>query len=255
MKTTILLRHEFLALFFQRKAEFMKRLHEPEVFVVRGFYPAAEILAMRKQVFAQGEKNEPSWHPLKDGCPDYHRLHDDYEKAYVKGRYHAYYHHYFYERNRPLFAYFREIFEMKAFLAGVDLDPLLQNLPHDGWVARVNFHHYPAGGGYQQEHIDPAGTFAQIQTLVQTSKVGEDFHSGGLYARKDLNSETYFIDRYTEPGDLMVLSPAIPHGVAPVDPGKPVNWSNPEGRWIILPIFVHADYARAENIKPRAVSL
>jgi len=253
MKVNTLTKAEFIQLFYSSTEEFMKRIHEPEVFVVKEFYPANEILALRERTFRAGQSSEPSWHPLKEGCPDYHRLHDNYEKAYVKGKIHTFYHHGYLEKNAPLFDYFREIFEMKNHLAGFAGGGNITNRPLDGLVARVNLHHYPKGGGYQAEHIDPAGRHARIQTLVQASRLGEDFQRGGLFARETPTSERFYIDRFTGPGDFMVLSPAIQHGVDTVDPEDVLDWNSNNGRWIILPIFVYSDYPHPENVKPAQV--
>ena len=253
MKVTELNKSQFFDLLHQNPAEFMRRIHAPEVFIIKGFYPAEAILSLRERIFKSGTETEPSWHPLYDGCPDYHRLHDNYEKAYVKGKIHTYYHHGWYEKNRELFDFFKEIFEMKIFLAKKGSMDLLQHIPSQGVIARVNFHHYPRGGGYQAEHIDPHGEYAVIQTIVQTSTPGKDFKTGGLYARETPEAKPYFIDQHTSPGDLIVLSTAIRHGVAPVDEKENFDWQKIEGRWIIMPILVWSDYPHPDNIKPTEV--
>ena len=242
----------FLEFVHARTGEFLRRIGEPQAFVVKGFYPEAEILDIRREVFEGGLTSEPGWHPLRDGCPDYHRLHDNFPGAHVKQKMHAFYFHGWHARNQARFDYFREIFALKNFLAGLEEGAFLRNVPSDGHVARVNLHHYPRGGGYQAEHVDPVGPHAQIQTLVAASRLGVDFAKGGVYARTDPQAQREPLDRFLEPGDLLVLSPGIPHGVAPVDPEQPYDWRTNQGRWMILPIIVTADLPGVE--KPRQLA-
>jgi hypothetical protein len=231
----------FVELVHGRGDEFLQRIGEPEAFVVKAFFPEREILDFRRCVHRDGLESAPGWHALRESCPDYHRLHDNYPNAYVKQKLHAFYFHGWYAHNREIFDFFREIFELKNRLAGLPPDEFLRNTPADGWIARVNVHHYPRGGGYQAEHVDPVGRHAQIQTLVCASRFGVDYSSGGVYARATPESEPEPLDPYLAPGDLLVMSPGIPHGVAPVDPAQPYDWQSDNGRWMILPLVVASD--------------
>ena len=196
-------------------------MNAPEAFIIKEFYPSEFVLGLRNDCFNRGLKIEPSWHPLKVECPDYHRLHDNYPKAHVKQKFHAFYHHGYEKDNKSLFESFSEIFEIKNFLADNHYE--VYNKPSDKVIARVNVHHYPRGGGYQMEHIDPANDFARIQTLICASHKGQDFKSGGVYARTENNGLKYFLDDSVEPGDLLIISPDIQHGVAPIDEKLPYN--------------------------------
>jgi len=242
MQITSLSREEFLDLFFNKPEEFMERVDNYEAFVVRQMYPGDEIKVLRDKIFEGGLQEEPSWHPLFDGCPDYHRLHDDYPKAHVKAKMHAFYHHGYYDKNNDLFHYFSDIFHMKNTLAGYDKNKFIVNIPSSGIVSRVNCQNYSKGGGYIAEHTDPVSEFAKIQTLIQASKFGEDFKSGGLYAREKEGAEKIYLDPHTEIGDLILLSPGIIHGVEEVDPGEEYNWTRNNGKWTIFPIIIHSDY-------------
>jgi hypothetical protein len=244
-------RTEFLRTVYGEREAFLDRIREPEVFIVRRFYDPDDIRAWRRKVFDLGQRAGPSWHPLYDGCPDYHRLHDNYPNAHVKAKMHAFYFHGWYEANNEIFSYFQEIFALKHFLAGFDPTAFLRNVPSDGQVARVNFHNYPRGGGYLAEHADPTSPFALIQTLVQASAWKDDFASGGLYARPRPGAEKLYLDEISDPGDLLVLSPDIPHGVDPIDPQEDYGWRSDRGKWTIIPIIVSSDYDRPDNIKPR----
>lgn len=250
MQVNKITRNEFLDLVYSQAADFLRRINAPEAFVVKQFYPAKEILEFRNQVFASGFQSDPSWHPLHDDCPDYHRLHDNYPKAHVKQRMHAFYFHGWYSHNRPKFDYFREIFAIKNVLANFSENEFLGNVPSDGFIARVNVHHYPKGGGYQAEHIDPVGKHAQIQTLIAASKIGRDFQRGGVYGREQEAGERIYLDPYLEPGDLLVISPGIRHGVEFIDPDLDYDWRTNDGRWMIIPLVVGSDYPSVDARKP-----
>lgn len=254
MRVSSISKPDFLELARGRTAEFLRRIDEPEAFAVKAFFPRQEILAMRREVFASGLASAPGWHPLRDGCPDYHRLHDNYPNAHVKQKMHAFYFHGWYPDNRAKFDYFREVFALKNFLAGLAADAFLRNRPSDGYVARVNVHHYPRGGGYQAEHVDPVGPHARIQTLVAASKLGVDYARGGVYCRAAPAGDPVPLDGFLDPGDMLVMSPGIPHGVEGVDPEAPYDWRSNDGRWMILPIIVAADYPGAGTGKPRQLA-
>ena len=256
MKITFLERAEIFELVKNNRENFLKRILETEVFIVKRFYDPKTILDMRSKIFESGLKTDPSWHPLFDGCPDYHRLHENYAQAHVKSRMHGFYFHGWPEKNAELFSYFGEIFELKCLLAGgLNASEFIRQIPSDGVIARVNFQNYPSGGGCISEHVDPKSNYALIQRLVQGSNHNQDFKEGGLYARKDLQSEKVYLDQHTEAGDLMILSPAIPHGVDPIDPQAVYDWRQNSGKWTILPLFVSSDYPSSENQKPKEINI
>ena len=92
-----------------------------------------------------------------------------------------------------------------------------------------------------------------LQTLVAASQYGQDFREGGLYAKESPDGENNYIDPYTEPGDLMLMSPSIHHGVAPVDPEEQYDWRSDSGRWIVMPILLYSDYEGMSVVRPRGV--
>ncbi len=244
---------DFLQLVYNQTNDFMAQIEAPTVFIVQQFYPKSAILQFRQKVYEAGLQTDPSWHPLFDDCPDYHRLHDNYPKAWVKSKMHATYYHGWYEHNRDVFDFFKEVFEVKNFLAGMEKSAHIHNIPSEGAIARVNLHHYPRGGGYQTEHIDPMTKFAKIQTIIQASQYGVDFKEGGVYGKASATSEPFMIDPHTEPGDLIVMSPGIHHGVLPVDSSEDYDWQKNEGRWMVMPIILYSDYPHAKNVKPKEV--
>lgn len=150
------------------------------------------------------------------------------------------------------FGAFDRLFDLKMNLSGENLGDVLANTPSQGVIARIVSHRYPRGGGGQAEHIDPVSPFAKIQTLIQASSQGIDYNEGGLYLIHPTTGRVA-IDGYTRKGDLILMSPGVRHGVAPIDPDQTLDWTGTDGRWIIMPIIIHSDHVSDAGIRPRAI--
>jgi hypothetical protein len=245
-------RAEFMERVLHETDAFMAAIDDGTVFVVEAFHPPERVRAFRELTGRVAAASPPSWHPLVDGVPDYHRVVDDHPKAWVRSRMHAFYFHAFNEQ-RDLFAEFADVFRIKNRLAGEPEDAYLSALPSDGVVARVTSNQYPRGGGYLAEHRDPASPFARLQTIIQASEPGVDYDEGGLYVRGD-DGEVLLADPHSRMGDLFVLTPDIRHGVAPIDPGAELDWDARDGRWMILPLLLRSDYDTNPEHKPQQVA-
>ena len=246
-------RDEFLERVYHDTEDFMESIAQKDVYVVKEFYPRDFVLGFRELLARFSREEDPSWHPCLDGVPDYHRINDEYPGSWVKARMHSFFFHRFNERGE-LFDSFLDIFKLKNFLAGDDPSAHLENIPSDEIISRLVSQQYPRGGGYLAEHSDPASRFAKLQTIIQASEIGEDFETGGLYLRPEAGAEPIWVDQHSEPGDLMVLTPDAPHGVAPIDPEAELDWSRPDGRWMILPIIIRSDYNMDPETKPKALA-
>jgi hypothetical protein len=245
-------RAELLDLVYRRKEEFLESIRRFDAYVVQSYYPANNLLAYKRFLKSIRDKSEASWHPCLDGCPDYHRINDEYPKSYVKAKMHSYYFHRW-NQNKDIFEEFKEVFEIKNALTETDKDAYYDNVPSDGVISRVVSHQYPRGGGYLQEHIDPVNPFSLIQTIIQASNHGTDYQQGGLYLRETETAEPIFLDPHTKIGDMIVASPDVRHGVAPIDPDMPLDWSKDDGRWMILPVVIQSDYNMDPHTKPKGL--
>ena len=243
-------RQDFLDRVFGETDAFMASIEAGVAYVVDGFYPRERVLDFRERALRWAAAEEPSWHPCVDGVPDYHRVVDDYPGAWVKSRMHAYYLHRF-NGSAELFDDFRDIFRVKNHLDGEAESAYLDTIPSDGVISRIVSNQYPRGGGYLAEHRDPTSKFAKLQTIIQGSDPGEDFEVGGLYAWDDESGERIDIEPHSRMGDLMVLSPDVRHGVAPIDPDAELDWSKGDGRWMILPVIIRSDYDTDPENKPK----
>lgn len=252
MKIHTITRKEFSELVYSQKEDFLASIRRFDAYIVRTYYPREKILAFNKFLEKTRQASEPSWHPCLDGCPDYHRINNEYPKSYVRAKMHSYYFHRW-NAHRDLFQEFKEVFEIKNLLSGSAKDAHYDSLPSDGVISRVVSHQYPRGGGYLQEHIDPVNPFSLIQTIIQASQHGVDYQQGGLYVRETEDGEPVYLDRFAALGDLIVASPDVRHGVAPIDPDVPLDWSKEDGRRMILPVIIRSDYNMDPETKPRGV--
>jgi hypothetical protein len=224
---------------------------ENEVFIVKNFMDESAVDAIKRMCLDFSAAQDASWHPCLEGCPDYHRIHHQYPNAHVKSTQHAYYYHPWNENfaNLNSFVEFGEIFEFKARAIGKTATDFLSNSPSHGPITRIVCHQYPPGGGGQEEHIDPVSPFAKVQTIIQASVPGRDYYQGGLYINHPLFG-IINIDPLTSKGDLVLASPGVKHGVAPIDPDQPLKWEAQNGRWIIMPIIIHSDHVNDPSLKP-----
>jgi hypothetical protein len=245
-------RKAFFDWIYGQREDFMKSVDAMDVIVVEQFYPRELILKFRQMLKEFRSTCEPSWHPCLDNCPDYHRINDEYEKSYVTAKMHSYYFHRW-NSNKNIFNSFKEIFEIKNFLVNEDKNAYYDNIPSSGIISRVVSHQYPRGGGYLAEHKDPVNPFAKIQTIIQAADFGKEFERGGVYVRETPQSEQFFIDPITQMGDLIIASPSVQHGVAPIDLQRELDWEAEDGRWMILPVIIHSDYVTDVKLKPKKV--
>jgi hypothetical protein len=245
-------REDLLDLVYRRQEEFLASIRRYDVYIVRSYYGREKVLAFNEFLRTIRDASEPSWHACLDGCPDYHRINDEYPKSYVRARMHSYYFHRW-NSNRDVFQDFKEVFEIKNALTGTDKDAYYDNVPSDGVISRIVSHQYPRGGGYLAEHIDPVNPFSLIQTIIQSSDHGVDYQQGGLYIRETQTAEPVFLDPYTRMGDMVVASPSLRHAVAPIDPDITLDWSKDDGRRMILLVVIRSDYNMDPQTKPRSV--
>ena len=243
--------NDFYDLVYKNTGRFFGIINKYNVIIVKNFYPKIFIKNLRNATFKWGMNSKSEWKPLYDRCKDYHRLHDNYPNAHVKQKFHGFYHHGWLKKNRSLFNKFKPVFNLKNFLGGYSNNKFIYNKPSEGIIARILIHHYPVGGGYQAEHIDPVVNHALIQTLIIASNYGRDYKSGGVYLNN--GQKKIFIDEHTEIGDMIVMSPGYKHGVAEIDKNKNYSWNKNSGRWIIIPIFLFLFYKRYKAKKPSQI--
>src|ERR1700676_5496345 len=147
-------RQEFLDLAYRDTASFMGAIDRGDAFIVKSFYPRAQIEDYKAFLRGMALAEPASWHPCLDGVPDFHRINDEYPGSWVRARMHSFYIHRF-NADRAWFEPFRDVLQLKNHLRGAAPDDDYDAVPSSGVISRLVAHQYPVGGGYLAEHVDP----------------------------------------------------------------------------------------------------
>ena len=136
-------------------------------------------------------------------------------------------------------ATFRTLTRVRNLLQGVDEEFCLEQ-PEDGLYTLSRIHQYPGGGGFLKSHVDStaaavpgsAGLEGFFQLLLVMSQKGTDFESGGGYYVID--GERVYYEDDCEPGDVLIYSGHMLHGVEAVDSHLPATLHSSRGRYSAL---------------------
>jgi hypothetical protein len=204
-----------------------------DVYIARHQIDAELIAEMRAYLEGIGRGSLPNYAPIEAGAPNFHRMNRSDARAYVPGCFHQFV---FFPWNQDPFDLFTAcapVYYMKNRLSGLPADKFLGIKPEDGCTARLAFQVYPRGGGYLARHADPVDHHQLTVPIMQMTRKGTDFHTGGLFVQMS-DGRDLVIDDIAEPGDVVYFNAACPHGVAPIDPDSPMRWTTFAGRWMLL---------------------
>jgi hypothetical protein len=180
--------------------------------------------------------NEPKNLPeINNSTPNYHTIYQNNEASKVKKIIHAFTFFYWNKDSDHIAPYFKRMFKLRNKLSGLPENYALENI-EDGYVSIPVVQHYPRGGGYMQEHIDP-DIKQKVVINVVLGKHGTDFKSGGLFYRNENNKKMY-VDACLNPGDAFVFFPKISHGIDPIDPEIKIDWEKNDGRWMCFSTLI-----------------
>jgi hypothetical protein len=204
-----------------------------DVYIVRRQIDPAVLMELRSYLEGVGRGSLPNYAPIDAGAPNFHRMNRNDPRAYVPGCFHQFV---FFPWNQDpfdLFTLCAPVYHMKNRLSGLPAEKFLGTAPQDGCTARLAFQVYPRGGGYLARHADPVDHHQLTVPIMQMTRKGVDFESGGLFVQM-ADGRDLIIDDIAEPGDVVYFNAACPHGVAPIDPGSPLRWTTFAGRWMLL---------------------
>jgi hypothetical protein len=218
-------------------ADFIKDIHEGiqrnDGYVFKGVVETKVIDRIVDYLKCIGRCSLPAYHPLTEGCPNFHRVIQNDNRASVKSLCH---HFLFHPWNHDVFNLFdqmRPIYHLKNSIAGFERDAFLDATPKTGHISRIGFIYYPRGGGMIKRHADPVGRHQLTVPVLQMSRKGKDYCIGGGYAI-DEHGEIIDTDALMEKGDVLFFNAEVIHGVAPVDPDQELDWLSFRGRWSML---------------------
>jgi hypothetical protein len=204
-----------------------------DIYIARRQFDPDLLQEMRQYLESVGRGSLPNYMPIEEGAPNFHRMNRNDSRAYVPGCFHQFV---FFPWNQDPFDLFRvcaPIYHMKNVLSGLPGEKFLGAKPQDGCTARLAFQVYPRGGGFLQRHADPVDHHQLTVPIMQMTRKGADFQSGGLFVQMS-DGRDLVIDDIAEPGDVVYFNAACPHGVAAIDPDVPMHWTTFAGRWMLL---------------------
>jgi hypothetical protein len=204
-----------------------------DIYIARRQIDPSLLQEVRVWLEGVGRGSMPNYVPIEAGAPNFHRMNRNDSRAYVPGCFHQFV---FFPWNQDpfdLFTVCTPVYHMKNRLSGLPAGSYLGMQPENGCTARLAFQVYPRGGGFLQRHCDPVDYHQLTVPILQMSRKGADFESGGLFVQMQ-DGRDLVIDDVAEPGDVIYFNAACPHGVAPIDPGAPLRWTTFAGRWMLL---------------------
>ena len=217
--------------------DFIKKVHQDIQnnigYVFKGVVETKFIDRVVAYLKSIGRSSLPAYHPLAEGCPNFHRVIQHDKRASVKSIAHQFLFHPWNHDVFNIFEKMRPIYHLKNSIGGFDRDAFLDATPKDGHISRIAFIHYPRGGGMIKRHADPVGRHQLTVPVLQMSSKGEDYRTGGGYS-VDEHGEVIDTDALMEKGDVLFFNAEVIHGVAPVDPDEELDWLSFRGRWSML---------------------
>lgn len=204
-----------------------------DICIARSLFDPHPLREIRAYLTAIGRSSLPNYTRIEVGAPNFHRMNRVDPRAYVQGCFHQFV---FFPWNQDVFDLFRvfqTVYHMKNRLSGLPADRFLGIEPQEGCTARLAFQFYPRGGGFLNRHADPVDYHQLTVPIMQMSRKGEDFETGGLYVQM-ADGTDLIVDDITDWGDIVYFNAQCPHGVAQIDPAAPLRWHDYQGRWMLL---------------------
>lgn len=210
-----------------------KQIQNGKVGVARKFLERNVALDIRNYLIKVGQSSLPTYHPIKFGEPNFHRLNRDDDRSHVRGCFHQFV---FYPWNQDIFDFFElfeRLFQIKNLISGNHATKYSGRSGTDGIVSRLAFQFYPSGKGFLNRHQDPSGDHQLTVPTVCLSDKSCDFRSGGAFL-EDSSGKKHFVDDHTDIGDVVFFDARLIHGVELIDQGTNVPWLDFQGRWTCL---------------------
>ncbi len=225
----------------------IKKMYSGEAFILRNAAKKKLKDIILKLAKHYDKKQEPSFHKMLDGAPNFHRIID--KKITKKYSLYAIKHSYFFynwniktrleqDFKNAVYRHWRYI----KLLAGNSKYEFEKNIPSKNQIDRLQIVNYPLGGGELRDHVDPRQNQRVVSGLIM-SKKGIDFEKGGFYFR-DKNNKKLNIEDNLELGDSVIFYGSIVHGVEVVDKNKNLDWKSYKGRWFVGMFVNDSDHVK-----------
>ena len=213
--------------------EIRSRIKAGEIYIIKNLVEKGLVNKIKTYLANIGNNSLPNYKRIEIGCPNFHRLNVWDKRSYVQACFHQFV---FFPWNQDVFNFFelfRKIYQVRNLISGNPKNKFLSIEPEDGCIARLAFQFYPKGIGGIHKHSDPIDHHQLTAPILQMSKKGIDFKSGGAYLEAS-DGKKIMLDDYAEIGDVIYYNAMLSHGVEPIDPECKPDWLSFEGRWVLL---------------------
>lgn len=213
------------------RAEIARLVAQGRIVVLKGALAPSLVMEFRRAVSRWGRNSDPFPHgksPTTEPEINYHRIDDGVIQSSLPHLFHQFgfgnHGGLEGELGNSALVISQAMLDLQNEIAGTNLDFSIRG-------CRLKVLHYPAGGGYLQQHAHPLEP-QRVGLILGGAKVGEDLSSGGTFFL------TPFGDVDTgdchDIGDIILFRYDLPHGVSAVDADKKLDWSSDAGKWSIV---------------------
>jgi hypothetical protein len=219
-------------------------LGEGRIVILKGVFASDDMIRLRDAAmrWAREEPEFPDGQSPDDTpTVNYHRFDDGTYRSAIPHIFHQY----GLNALDELPAYFRDpastvtalLTDLQNRVARTNLDISVQGL-------RTKIHHYPRGGGFFGKHVHPLEP-QRVGLILSLSRLGVDAQGGGTTF--ETPAGTVDTSEYHDIGDIAMFRYDLPHVVAPVDPGVPVDWDADTGKWSVV-LDVRSNNRRSRSL-------
>lgn len=206
-----------------------------EIVVVKGAFPIERLDGLVAEVREGFRDVEPQLLDFRWGCEDHWRIDNNPPKSSLP-KIQSVYIGFPWNTGLPRSHMVGGMLgKLRNRIAG--LDDEFGFRPNDPYIAMTVYQHYPRGGGFIGEHVDPV----EPQKCVINLNLPGDFQSGGLFFVQ--NGQKIPAEHLSQTGDLVIFRPDICHGVDAIDPGEPLDFRLGSGRWRMACVLTENEQA------------
>jgi hypothetical protein len=211
--------------------EIARLVGEGIIVVLKGAIPGNQVLEFRNAVQHWSRSTDPYPHgksPSTEPDINFHRIDDGKIQSSLP--------HVFHQFGFGNYASLEEVLGPSATTisaAMLDLQNEIagSNFDFSTKGCRLKVLHYPAGGGYLEQHAHPLEP-QRVGLILSGAQAGADVSTGGTFfltpfGRVDASGQH-------DLGDLILFRYDLPHGVSAVDADSTLEWSSAAGKWSIV---------------------
>ena len=215
-----------------KDSDLIKSLFYGDIYIVQGAYDKKLLEKISLEVHSWGTTTKDTYHQIKEGVPNFHRIINEDGKFYAKSKWHGYYFFNFNDNPWDIFELVKEKYFLNEKIEGTEKYARFDNKPNEKYVTRVWLVNYNQGGGYIETHNHTPESYFLSNIAIMSEK-GKHYNSGGIYFI-DKRANKIFIDDQVEVGDYIAFYRKQVHGVDPIDPEIKTDWKSDKGRWVLI---------------------